>query len=541
MQHTALKIVGVICGVIYLGSLFAFSGMEANNAPDENATSFFISQVRDGDLPRVEEKRNRELFNAIHPRSTTVVGDYIVPIGFVGIPMWYGMLLRGLPASIPNELPTAILIVLAGIAWFKIQEKYLGEKELALISTVLLFTLPPFWYYATRGLMPNVPFVCTLILAFYAVDMGFCKRYKMQWLNLLIGGGLLGVAISIRMSEIPWLMLAVAGYAIIKKKELSAEKVVIGCIGVAIALLPVFALQNTIYGAWQETGYTVKNQVSYEQGVMSESVSAFQTSAEIVEKNRVDRIFGEVLPFGFHEKLIVKHVFENVFILLPLVAALGTLGVVYAWWNKREWRLYIITLALVATWLFVLYGSWSINDNPDPFAVTLGNSYSRYWLPIYIGLIPLIAIAINEIGKVGKSKKSALVICMVLGWMVFGGASITRGEDGFFAMRQRLLQYDKDANIVKEEVPEDALLITHYADKYLFPSRDVIIGLTAESTIQALPRVLEEYETYYFGLSLPQKDINFYQENVLDMLPEPHVLTEIRTIRDHTLYKFERL
>ena len=39
---------------------------------------------------------------------------------------------------------------------------------------------------------------------------------------------------------------------------------------------------------------------------------------------------------------------------------------------------------VVSAWLLVVYGSWWFSDNPDPTAITLGSSYVRYFLPLYI-------------------------------------------------------------------------------------------------------------------------------------------------------------
>jgi hypothetical protein len=45
----------------------------------------------------------------------------------------------------------------------------------------------------------------------------------------------------------------------------------------------------------------------------------------------------------------------------------------------------------------VVYGSWSMADNPDPKAITIGNSHVRYWLPLFTASSVLVALAFLRI------------------------------------------------------------------------------------------------------------------------------------------------
>lgn len=59
--------------------------------------------------------------------------------------------------------------------------------------------------------------------------------------------------------------------------------------------------------------------------------------------------------------------------------------------NRANMQLvYIICWLCVTAYLLVFYGSWEIVDRIDEQTVSIGTSYIRYWLPIYLGMLPFL-------------------------------------------------------------------------------------------------------------------------------------------------------
>lgn len=538
MLHTARKWILGILVACYVASLFVYLGTGVFNAPDEHATSLFIEQIRQGELPRIHTGDQSAYLNALHPRSTTVVGEYIVPIGFLGLPVWYGLFAGILPDRIPSEILTPFLVILALQAWHGLMRKWFSSPQLAWISTVFLATLPAFWYYAARGLMPNVPFVCLLILALYIMEVRYWD-WAPAWVYSAAAGALVGAAASFRLFELPQILFAVGVYFVYARKRILWKEVALFVIAFALTLMPIFAMQKMLYGSPLATGYTVDNALVYSLPSEDPVAKAASAVAQPVEPSE-DRWLNILLPFGFHEYVIVNTVFENVFLLMPIFTVLAVLGFLLVARRKSWWPLTVCLIGL-AVWLFAVYGSWRIADNPDIHAITLANSYSRYWLPVYLFAIPFAAIGFDELAsRIAPKRKELAVMVGLVVWVVFGAYTVLRGPDGMLTTRARLQQFAQDRELLLEIIPQDATVITRYADKYLYPQREVVIGLTNSSTIYALPGLLERGAVYYFGITLPPQDLEFFQKEVLNRYPEKYKMLPVTTLRDQTLYQFVR-
>ncbi len=528
-----------ILGALYLVTLFVYAGIPVFNAPDERATAVFIEEVRETGIPRIESLRNESLLNVLHPRSTTVVGDFIVPIGFLGMPFWYGILAAPFSGNALISLFTPLLVLIALCAWYALMKKYLESPRLAVYATVLLATLPAFWYYAARGFMPNVPFVCLFILALAFFDLRPWQQRLPWWAHGVASGVLFGIAVSFRIFELPWILVLTIVYLVVQRKHWYTRDLLVFAFGACVTLAPIIALQNIVYGDPFAVGYTVHNEIAYQgtDSVLDEAGAAFAGYPSAP----VERWSNLIFPFGIHERLIAAHVLENVFLLLPLFSLFALLGWFFVFLDKKKtWWPLAGAVAGLSVWLFIVYGSWSIADNPDPYAVTLANSYSRYWLPIYVLAIPFVMIGMKRATEVIFKERSHKVLLALVGiWVLMGVGSVLRGPDGFIATRMRLQQFAQDRQLLLAKIPQDATVITYYADKYLYPDRAVVIGLTDNAVIHAMPNLLEQSPLYYFGITLPPKDMEFYQKTLLDKLPVKYELTPIMQLREQTLYRYD--
>ena len=97
----------------------------------------------------------------------------------------------------------------------------------------------------------------------------------------------------------------------------------------------------------------------------------------------------------------VMHYIVEMFPYLAIAFFLGTLILSIVDINRpqKKYLVYFLVFLTVSTILIFYYGSWKFNDNPDPTRFTIGNSYTRYWLPIYLMMIPLASLAIVYLSR----------------------------------------------------------------------------------------------------------------------------------------------
>ncbi len=200
----------LILVIFFISTLTLSVGTPFFNSPDENATFVFAKQFARGQTFEVKDEINVELNGIIHPRSTIALGEYIIPISFLGLPFLSGIIGSVLGPS-TMLLITPILAVLALLAWRSSMLRfYCGDSvtdavtespqqiHFADLSALFLMVHPAFWYYSARTMMHNVGFVSLLILAFW---FAFVRPLKKQWLNWVGSGTLLGFVIGFRTSE----------------------------------------------------------------------------------------------------------------------------------------------------------------------------------------------------------------------------------------------------------------------------------------------------------------------------------------------------
>lgn len=528
---TALR--GLVLLLFFFSILFfAYSQSEMIfNSPDENANAVFAIQFADDQTLAIQSQyQDFSWVNIVHPRSMIVVSSFIVPVSFLGLSVLSG-LFASLFGSWSILLVTPLFAVLAIFAWKQILYRITENERLSDLGALFLMIHPAFWYYTGRTMMHNVGFVALLILALWFI---VCHPIKSKWKNVLVldevfAGFMLGLAISFRASEAIWVGILVIGLLIWKRKELVLKNIIVFLISAVLILLPFLALNKALYGSMLETGYTVE-----EQSEAGEEVFAYQNSDVDESLPAPLNLF---FPFGVHEMNILHNVWQYGFLLYPWISILSMLGIIFVFKDKRWRPLLIITFGLSA-WLVLVYGSWKFSDNPDASIVTLGNSYVRYWLPLFVLGSLFAGIAVDKIGS--WFKRRDLPFSQSVPWFIvflvllFSARLVIWGDDGFIQTHQNLESFIEKKNIVLEQTSEDAIIIVDMADKYLFPDRSVIIPLRDEDVYQAIPKIVDEKPLYYFGITLPDADINHLQSVVF--AENDIQFRKVVTVGDETLY-----
>src|SRR4030043_212187 len=153
-----------ILGIIFF---FFFSFLILGNSadrftwPDETANYFFIKNYIEHSNFSVAEPLNEIGNNLIKPRSFNVYQGNLVPGSFLGFLLIYGLIGKLIGIGLVQFL-TPLLAILAGIFFYKILLK-IFEPKIALISALLFFINPAWWYYANFAMLPNIAFLSFLI------------------------------------------------------------------------------------------------------------------------------------------------------------------------------------------------------------------------------------------------------------------------------------------------------------------------------------------------------------------------------------------
>jgi len=161
-------------------------------------------------------------------------------------------------------------------------------------------------------------------------------------------------------------------------------------------------------------------------------------------------------------------------------------------------------------------------------------------LPIYLGLLPLAALALNKLIKVLVWPKVTMllrigvfgvIMALSLSLVVYGS------EEGLAASYYRLRASQTEYDQVLALTENDSVIISRYHDKLLWPERRVIVGLFTDANMNEIYARLAEYiPVYYYNFSLKESDLDY-----LNLRPLAEVGLNISKVKevtaDFTLYK----
>ncbi len=520
------------------GGNFSSSSVKFNS-PDETANYFFSRMYAKEGVLRIFEPLNFIAENRIQPRSTAVVNGYLVPGSFLGLILVYGWLAKIIGLKAIFYL-TPIFAGLAVFCFYEIIRK-IFSSQIAFWSALLLLVHPAFWYYSARGLFPNVLFVTFLIFSFYFLartgesfpdSVRARGGEKNNYVDFILAGLFFGLAMTVRLSEIIWVGSAIIGLFLIYRKKIRYDQAAIFLIFAVLTFSPIFAYNQIFYGNSLMTAYNLGNEGA--SGPGGQGAGLIASFAHYI------------FPFGFHLKNILKN-FSNYFagmfwwLAIPLAAGLSVFIRNFIGGRlEKKHKIYLIFYGAISVFLFAYYGSWLIYDNPAK-EVSVGTSYVRYWLPIYILSLPLISFAlIKFVGwfRGGQKKIIAVAISLVFfilsAWLVF-----LDKNDGLVQVKKNVKEYGYISGEVSRMIESDAIIIVDRADKIFFPEHQVIQPLRDNQVYKLIPPLSGEVPLYYYGVTFPEQDISYLYAKKIN----PNEI-EIRKIRDfgiESLYEFVRL
>ncbi|PIR05695.1 hypothetical protein COV56_01470 [Candidatus Kuenenbacteria bacterium CG11_big_fil_rev_8_21_14_0_20_37_9] len=506
------------------------------SSPDETANYFWISRIARGKPLYYFEELNGLGNNLVHPRSVNAVGGKIVPGSFLGMIIIYGFLAKIFGLWVVPYL-TPFFSVLGIVFFYLLIKEIFQKKTISLLAAMLLSFIPPWLYYSSRGMYHNILFMSLLIMGiyelFYIFGTGHIKSFKFKVLNfnLILNslilkyflyffvGLLIGLAIITRTAEIVWVGVTVIFIFALHFKKIHWPGFFLFLCGLYLPALILMYHNQILYGQVISAGY---RSIIPEGGV-----------GEMVDSGVLWQIL--ITPFGFDLKLILVNSFNYLYNFLPYWSAPVVVGAFLflvlpsksIQINYKKRIIYFAYCLLLTAYLLIFYGSWSITDRIDQANLSLGTSYVRYWLPIYIVSMPFLAAFILQssnflISNHFKFKivyRAALVFAMIiLFFMPSLNLTVHKTDESLFLLKGLSEVRIKSAIINEIVLANDITVLYKQADKIFFPERKkIIVDLVAPADYEALARLIKLRNIYYYTFA-PASTVEFISRRDF----EPH-------------------
>ncbi len=511
-QKRPVFIIGILAFlffIIYSWLFWPFSADQVKfTSPDETANYYFTTLFAEQNKLSVSSPVSQTIQQYeqyVRPRSTSYTSDdRIAPASFLGIHLLYGSLAKifGTKAI----LFFTPFFAAAGIVFFYLLVRRIFSSQVAILSATLLAVMPPYWYYASRGMFHNILFVSALIAGLYFL-VSAIQGQKQVW--HWVGAGLcIGLAIITRTSELLWVSGVVAVILIIMRKNIIWKYAGYGLLCFIALCIPIFIANYSLYANPLSFGYTA---------------TADGGSSTTSNSNIITDVYRLILPFGIKSDILGPAVWDYLIKLFPWIGLPLVLGVTWLVKNTvakkgasifhelKEYyqdmsetqRLYYTLYVAVSVWLIIYYGSFSFTEHTDPSAIILGSSYARYWLPIFVFGLPLIVKTIYRIALYFRHKKiqQFVLLFLFVSIIVFSvSKTVADPLQGLAQLRQYIAEAVQHNDITVDATPEDAIIISGHADKTIFPERNVIAALPNDSEArEKLVRSLKaHYPLYYY-------------------------------------------
>ncbi len=559
-------IILIILSVFFFtfGSFYIFQSTQENkflkfSSPDETANYFFTKLYAEKNKLQYSEPLNGISKNIVHPRSIGVVNGYLVPMSFLGIILVYGIIAKFTSLIIIPYL--TLFFALIGVLFFygfvknifSIKNKSGSGSDIAFVSAMLMFCLTPYWYYSLKPMFHNVLFIVLLIIGlFFLTNLNDSKlnSSKIQnWkanLFLFLSGIFIGLAIITRISELLWLLPVLIIIGSFNIKKLDILKITLFLSGIFLTILLIFYYNQILYNNPFKSGYPEMNKVMCQ--------TANETFEFIFKHNHLPigsyftDIKSKIFYFGWHPReafLAFSHYWLEMFYWLSLPSILGILiFIIKKRYHNKKRIFFLISYVLASIILIIYYGSWVFHDNPDPTRITIGNSYTRYWLPIYVFSLPFASIFILKFLQLLKKRNLrylSLILILFIFSCLFYPSLMWNSEEGLGILSslsaKSFIDYKQIINLTKK----DGIIITIYGDKLMFPQRRIVYGkFDDKNMIKQYANLAKFNQLYYYGFSFRQKDLDYLNNRKLKQV-NLGIRGVKRINKDMSLYKLVKI
>lgn len=580
-----MAIVVVLAAIFFVAtSSFNYFTQSADyikwSSPDETANYFFARRFSQGEDLAYFDAAAIIGDNMVMPRSVRSDAGWLKPVSFLGIILMYGEIGSIFGAAVIPFL-TPFFAALGIIIFYGLVKKIFSDR-IALISAFLLAVFPVYVYYTVRSMFHNVLFIVLVMTAVYfillaagnkknkpeeVVQVSVYKKFltfKLNlkvWLQMLFAfssGIFFGLALITRSSEILWLAPAAFVAWLFYARRLGIIKLILILCGLFLAVLPNAYFNQALYSAPIYGGYNEMNRSIDDLSKTGSQILHSFVSGGGQYRAYLETIYHNIFYFGFNKEqslVMAQHYILEMFPVLVGAFLLGWLIILVL--NIRKFQkkdlAYLLVFLIISVILIFYYGSWKFNDNPDPNRFTIGNSYTRYWLPIYIMMMPIAALAITRFSQAimfsGSHPKKRFKRIIIAGLqasavLIISVSSILfvlyGSEEGLAYLYYNNLAEKDNAERVFNLTEGSAVIVTKYYDKFFFPERRIIMGtIPDDEVLTAVSKLVNYYPVYYYNFYLNEADVNYLNERKLP--PYELKISLIKKMNSNFgLYKLER-
>ncbi len=498
-------------------------------SPDETANYATAKlYAQSGELAYFE-KYNLLAKDIIHPRSYRSDWGLVKPVSFLGMPILYGKIAAVFGIGILPYLTP--LFGAIGLVFFFLLIKKIFSPANAIISTLLASVFPIYTYFSARSMFHNVIFIAMLLGGLYFATRisekeeseSYLRRNRFGFLYALLSGLFIGAALTARTSELIWVGPLVCALWIFNSKRIGIVRPFFFLYGVFISFLPILYWNSVLYGSFFSSGYPELNDSLFSLSQDGSSLVATAGAGKLAElKTIVLSIKDTIFHFGFNLEQSYRLFNAYVRDMFPWLYYATAAGVAvfllfFKEYAKRRW-LFFFAWVFVSVVLVIYYGSWTFFDNPDR-TTTIGNSYTRYWLPVYFGALPFASLALIKLTCWIKFKSAVwgirLAAIAVVATLSVQFVWLDPAEGIKVSIeKQAASRYEWEQ--ILELTEADAVIITRYHDKLFFPERDVVIGLFDDKNMIAeYANIAARVPTYYYNFSYQEKDLEYLNNGPL--------------------------
>ncbi len=417
----------------------------------------------------------------LHPRSTTVIYNQISPIGFPGIIVLLSILIKPLVLAFGEfsfnlfmVTITPLIAVITPILFYAVLKTFF-PKRIALVASVLLYVMPLWWYYAAWPAQHHTWVIASIISAlFFAKNAQKKSAGEWRYFYSFLSGISYALAIFLRPTEALWLIPVLIVFVYTKKKKIHWKYHILPfCCAAILMAIAFFITQVHYYGHALGSGY-----------VIPQSTGA---GGSIVASALFDSpVISLIAPFGIHPLAIIKNTYQYLVTLVFPWTILTIIGIYYTIIIKnpratKRSRTYLFFVASISTFLLIYYGSATFFDTPLGDVPTIGTSFTRYFLFIYVFSLPFVARALFSLIQFFKKPVRLPVLgCMIMVLGIHGYITTYKHVDGLEMLKGNIAQFYNERDQVLTNTWPNSVIITDSADKYLFPYRRVITTASYE-------------------------------------------------------------
>jgi len=436
-QLLILTLLSVVFFFVYSSYLL---GHETSfTTPDENINFFYTKHVAENNSVVYQDPLNETLdTTAIRARGMRYWDGKIVPNLFFGMYFIYGGFEKvfhflHFPDNAVLYLNPLFAILGVWLFYFLIDEVF--NSRTAIISACLLFVLPPYWYWASlffSNILAVVLFIAALLFSFKALN-------KEKSVFYALAGLFYGLTLFVR-PDFVYLYPSILVLMLIRWRSIKLKSLGLAVLAFALSMAPLLLLNDYLYGGFLKTGQHVSLSWS-----------------------------GTVPPAGGEPSFLGENI-DLVLSAVPLFL-LSFGGFLYCL-RKREHLDYVMFLPIP----ILLFGYFFLTGSPGRFDLIVHNSYVRYFIPIYVLMLPLFVVFLLRVVR----KRYLVALALI----VFISLSVFTAYTGVLDTRKSAIDLAKKSNSIQAQTESDAVILCVSLDKILFPERKVALYNLKDKSIE---------------------------------------------------------